>query len=669
MRLTLLNQYYLISLLLCPATALASEDNTIDLNEIQSLFYQIIALLGLSLLVYLYINFRNNKKRTSHSSRYSESATKENNITDILKQVVNLMPNAACIANENQKVVFANTLYDQLCIKKDKSWDKQLEIDTTSLNLSSTGEVIATNSNGKTLKINIKPLNITEISFPLYCITVEELTEQQHYKSNIEKRKANLKRTISNANFPISVIDSELKIFESNLHFCDILKTSCDELYNYSIIEVFPEDERDLILQFFTTKDESLLENNSFHITTSDKQLIPVELNIIHFDLEGESATICFFKDISVRLHMEKEMRKAKRRAEESDRLKSSFLANMSHEVRTPLNSIMGFTELMSDEQLSADERKEFHNIVKASSSELLNLLNDIMEFSKIESGLIKLNNTLINPHDIIQEISEYASAQLINNTQLQFVINEPIGLDKFPELSSDKDRIKQVLRHLIDNAIKFTYNGTITLSYQYRLDNSIEFIVADTGIGIPQHKIPNIFHKFRQANDDNSRDFGGAGLGLSICKHLANVLGGFLWVSSVENHGSEFHFILPANNNTTQNYRYNNSIVFYSKTPKEAPVKIEETNNLLLFSFSALLNIPMAHNVSVIILDSPLKDEELALLMAIPQVQSSTIILYGSKQSEVIYSPISKDINLTLNSGSKLRKYILKSIEMKLVD
>ena len=291
------------------------------------------------------------------------------------------------------------------------------------------------------------------------------------------------------------------------------------------------------------------------------------------------------------------------------------------------------------------------------------------MEFSKIESGLIKLNNTLINPHDIIQEISEYASAQLINNTQLQFVINEPIGLDKFPELSSDKDRIKQVLRHLIDNAIKFTYNGTITLSYQYRLDNSIEFIVADTGIGIPQHKIPNIFHKFRQANDDNSRDFGGAGLGLSICKHLANVLGGFLWVSSVENHGSEFHFILPANNNTTQNYRYNNSIVFYSKTPKEAPVKIEETNNLLLFSFSALLNIPMAHNVSVIILDSPLKDEELALLMAIPQVQSSTIIVYGSKQSEVIYSPISKDINLTLNSGSKLRKYILKSIEMKLVD
>ena len=107
----------------------------------------------------------------------------------------------------------------------------------------------------------------------------------------------------------------------------------------------------------------------------------------------------------------------------------------------------------------------------------------------------------------------------------------------------------------------------------------------------------------------------------------------------------------------------------FYSKTPKEAPIVIEETKSLLLFSFSALLNIPMAHNVSVIILNSRLSDDEMALLMAIPQVQSSTIVLYGKKESEVIYSPIPKDINLILNSGNQLKKYLNKSIEMKLSD
>ncbi|MCU4156754.1 PAS domain-containing protein [Carboxylicivirga sp. A043] len=666
---TRLIQYYLVLLLLWPAKALATDDSSIDLDEIQALFYQVIALLGLSLIVYLYINFRNNKKRKIQPDKFMESSDNSSHLTSNLRQIVDLIPYAACIANENQKVVFTNAQYDELSNTAYKSWDKQLQINNTTLNLCSTGEVIATNNNGRTLKINIRPINIQDISFPLYCIIVEDLESIQHPQSDVEKRRNNLKKTISNANFPITIIDNELRIFESNRHFRNILKINSNQLLKQSFVKIFPEDEREAILQFLTTKDESVLERNTFHIVSNEKQLIPVELDIIPFDFAGSKATICFFKDISVRLHMEQEMRKAKRRAEESDRLKSSFLANMSHEVRTPLNSIMGFTELMSDEQLQAHERKEFHNIVKASSNELLNLLNDIMEFSKIESGLIKLNNESINPHDIIQKISEYTTSQLTNNSQLKFVINEPIGLDIIPKLISDKTRIKQVLRHLIDNAIKFTYSGTITLSYQYRLDNSIEFIVADTGIGIPRHKIPNIFHKFRQANDENSRDFGGAGLGLSICKHLANVLGGFLWVSSVENHGSEFHFILPAHNNSTQNYRYNNAIVFYSKTPKEAPIVIEETKSLLLFSFSALLNIPMAHNVSVIILNSRLLDDEMALLMAIPQVQSSTIVLYGKKESEVIYSPISKDINLILNSGNQLKKYLNKSIEMKLSD
>ncbi len=654
-----------------PLTINGQDTSTLNLDEIQALFYQIIALLGLSMAVYLYINFRNNKKRSSSTRAIHTPTDEATSISKQLQQLINLIPYAACIANENQKVVYYNEQYKNLVTHKaldnHQSWDKQLLIDKSQINLSNNGEFIATNKGLKTFKLNIKPIDYKKLGLTLYSVIIEDISHLQDLQDDIEKRKGYLKNTIANASFPVIIIDEDLNIFESNKHFYNIIKSKRNKLTQEPLINYFPEDEREIIRQHLTNGLNNENKQQVFHLSTSDKQSIPVELNVIPFNFFGSTSTICFFKDISERQHMEKEILKAKQQAEESDRLKSSFLANMSHEVRTPLNSIMGFTELMSDEQLKAHERKEFHNIVKASSSELLNLLNDIMEFSKIESGLIQLDYSKIIPHDIVSELRDYASSQTTNNEHLDIIIKEPVGLGDMPDLKSDKKRIKQVLRHLIDNAIKFTYNGTITLSYQYRLDNSVEFIVSDTGIGIPHKKIPNIFHKFRQANDDNSRDFGGAGLGLSICKHLANVLGGFLWVSSIENHGSEFHFILPSQNDSSQNYRYNNAIIFYSNTPQPAPVLIEESKSLLLFSFSALLNVPMAHNVSVIVLKTVLSKDELAMLMAIPQIQSATIILYGKKQIEVIHSPIAKDLNLILKNKIELKKYIRKCIERKL--
>ena len=643
-----------------------------EIKDLESLFIQIAILLGASLIVFLFINIRNNKQKRNKFSFSTSPKTEAQNISNTLSNIVDLIPYATCIANEKQRIICSNSAFNAISGIKENNykntWDKYLKIDNKALNLTNTDQIIAHNADGQVLKISIKPLKIPEFSQPLYSIIIENVTHFETQTLNFKQRQDYFQTIISKSSLPIIMSDADGRIIEANNKAYELLETN-ESTLNNKLISTYLTEKKSLKL--LTQLREDKLDNISeatVNILTDKRKEIPTELNIIPVDYIGTPAYFFVLKDISERILIEREIIKAKERAVESDRLKSSFLANMSHEVRTPLNSIMGFTELMSDELISHDERKEFHKIVKSSSNELLDLLNDIMEFSKIESGLIQLNNDNLHPHDIFNDLTDYAQQQISNNPNLRFVTNEPIGLQNAPSIRTDNKRVKQVLKHLIDNAVKFTYNGTITLSYQYRLDNTLEFIVSDTGIGIPQEKIPNIFHKFRQANDDNSRDFGGAGLGLSICKNLANALGGFLWVSSEEQHGSEFHFILPLENNEETPNGSAKTVVFYSKKPMAAPKPISNINYLALFNFTALLNVPLAHNVKAIILNEALSEQEMKLLMAIPQIQSLTIIIHNNNVSRVAYSPIIKEVDIEFGSTKELKKYLTKCSERELI-
>lgn len=644
--------------------ALPAED--LNVEDVQTMFYQIISLLGISLLIYLYINFRNNRqtqiKKHTHQLDIKHEAQ---NISNNLKQVVELIPYPACISNNKQKVIYSNSLYSKLIghltSSDENYWDEQLKISRKQITLDNSDVFIALSTDHRRFKITTSPIAISQVDIQLYTIIIEELAESDEYRDESTK----LKEIIHKSNLPIIFINEQQKVADFNALVVSLLKTDSQSLLQIPFLNLLPEDEHQTFLSLINSQTE-LINKSNFNLINGENNLTPIELFIITFKQKGKMACLLFMVDISERKQLESEMLRAKQRAEESDRLKSSFLANMSHEVRTPLNSIMGFTELMCDDQLSSRERKEFHNIVKTSSNELLRLLSDIMEFSKIESGLINLNINNTYAHEIVNELHEYVSPQIINSPNIKFSIQEPIGFD-IPTILTDKERVKQTLRHLIDNALKFTYNGSVTLSYQYRPDNSVEFIVSDTGIGIPKEKIPNIFHKFRQANDDNSRDFGGAGLGLSICKHLANALGGFLWVSSVEKVGSEFHFVVPANGNNASGFRYHSTLVFYSKKPKLIPVRLPDTKVLSLFQFSALLNIPLAHDVSVIVLDAPLSNDELSTLKTIPQVAKISIILYNEEQSEIIHSPFEHEVKGILLGHLELKKYVTNCIERKL--
>ncbi|MHC1704543.1 MAG: ATP-binding protein [Tenuifilaceae bacterium] len=240
-------------------------------------------------------------------------------------------------------------------------------------------------------------------------------------------------------------------------------------------------------------------------------------------------------------------LRVAKERAEESDKLKSAFLANMSHEIRTPMNAIIGFSELITRKTVSQDKKDNYAQYITNSGKTLLNIIDDIIDIAKIEAGQLKISksNTYINV--MLNEILEFVNNEKKRNKKdnILFSKSEAITDISFSILC-DSLRLRQILGNLLNNALKFTVEGIIEFGYIIPNNATILFYVRDTGIGLSEDKIPFIFDRFRQADDSTTRNYGGTGLGLTISKKLVEMMGGRIWVESEKNKGSTFFFTLP---------------------------------------------------------------------------------------------------------------------------
>lgn len=251
---------------------------------------------------------------------------------------------------------------------------------------------------------------------------------------------------------------------------------------------------------------------------------------------------IILSEDISERKKMEKDLISAKEKAEESDRLKSAFLANMSHEIRTPLNSILGFSDLLNTPDLDRETRKEFTNLICSSGNNLLAIINDILDISKIEAGQITLTMTEFSAKQLVTKIQkEYSFKAKSKGIELKLAYSPDHDLI----ILSDEARIKQVLINFIGNALKFTESGYIEIGVTL-IEKNIQFHVRDTGIGISKDYHEKIFDRFRQIESAQTRRYGGNGLGLAITKNLAELLGGRIRLESEPNFGSTFFFTLP---------------------------------------------------------------------------------------------------------------------------
>jgi PAS domain S-box-containing protein len=281
------------------------------------------------------------------------------------------------------------------------------------------------------------------------------------------------------------------------------------------------------------------------------------EIRFIHFKaatmfLEDEFAGIVsVFENVTQRKSFEIELVEAKNKAEDSDRLKSAFLANMSHEIRTPMNAILGFSDLLSTDEYSPEEKIEFIEMIKSSGRLLLNLINDIIDISKIEAGELKIQPSEFKLLDLLEEMLQGFRQQMDRNgkSHVKLLLTHQQEL-KTALITTDRLRLQQIITNLLSNAMKFTAEGEIEFG-ALAINNSYEFFVKDTGIGIPEHKLEVVFERFRQADDSHTRLFGGTGLGLAITKHLIELLNGKIWVESQEGKGSAFYFTLPSGSNT----------------------------------------------------------------------------------------------------------------------
>jgi signal transduction histidine kinase/DNA-binding response OmpR family regulator len=248
-------------------------------------------------------------------------------------------------------------------------------------------------------------------------------------------------------------------------------------------------------------------------------------------------------KEVAERKQAETQMRRSKDTAEEASRAKSEFLANMSHEVRTPLNGVMGMTDLVLDTELTLEQRT-YLETVKFSADSLLTVINDILDFSKIEAGKIDLENLDFNLRESL-ETTLKALALRADEKGLELLCEVA---PEVPELvRGDSGRLRQVLTNLLSNALKFTSRGEVALQVEVAAvdgdDRIVQFTIADTGIGIPAAKQQMIFEPFAQADSSTTRKYGGTGLGLSISTRLVTMMGGKIWLESERDRGSKFHF------------------------------------------------------------------------------------------------------------------------------
>ncbi|MDD4747714.1 MAG: PAS domain S-box protein [Salinivirgaceae bacterium] len=272
---------------------------------------------------------------------------------------------------------------------------------------------------------------------------------------------------------------------------------------------------------------------------------IDITINV-NLDKAGKiDGIIGVSQDVSARRKAELELITTREKALEADQLKTAFLANMSHEIRTPMNGIIGFTDLLAEEDIEPEQRSEYLELINANTNQLLQLIDDIIDISRIESGQLEIRNRKIDIIQILDNIVKTHVEKLRHSLKSNLEI---IFESKHDELIVDIDpiRLTQILSNLIGNSVKFTEKGSITISYTNKNNTEIQFSVADTGIGLTQEKIDYIFDRFRQADEQDSRKYGGAGLGLSIAKNLVDLMGGLIWAESNEQNGASFFFTIP---------------------------------------------------------------------------------------------------------------------------
>lgn len=300
------------------------------------------------------------------------------------------------------------------------------------------------------------------------------------------------------------------------------------------------------IQQIFETRRAEIIERE---LNPPSGAHLDIEIRILPepIGISSEEHLVLLVRDITLRKAAERKLIRAKMKAEENDLLKSAFLANMSHEIRTPLNAIVGFSQIILDKDITPEEQERFYEYINQNSNQLIWLVNDIIDLSKLQSNQLVIRNSIANLNQIVDQMKDLAEIEKKTRDKDHLLI---ILEKEFPDeegmILVDHYRLKQILTNLLVNAIKFTPKGYIQFGYRIKDDATLLFFVRDTGIGIPKNRQGEIFQYFHQLENTLNRANTGTGLGLAICKRLVELMEGTIWLQSEPGKGTTFFFTLP---------------------------------------------------------------------------------------------------------------------------
>ncbi len=412
---------------------------------------------------------------------------------------------------------------------------------------------------------------------------IKDITNQKNVELELIKQRNLLDLIINNAPIGIwvSACDGTYPIINNNFR---------DAIGYDSTISIQPEElencyKSDLAA---THSNQPIISEEGITFVDGKKHILQV-LKTHLKDQDGSSIGVLgISNDITEQKNFEKRQVEAIAKAEEANRLKSAFLANMSHEIRTPLNGIIGFAQYLRDYPHSEYETKHFLDIICDSADHLLNIINDIIDISKIDAGQVKINPIVCNLNKLLDGIYNFFYTNNFGASKKSIIIRLSTSLpDNESTVRIDDFRVKQVLNNLIGNAIKFTQEGSIEFGYTIdETHQNLIFFVRDSGIGIPADKQSIIFERFRQVDDTTTREYGGTGLGLAISKSLVELMGGKIWLESKPEKGSTFYFSIPFNpiagvkNLKTENYAFDDLLKVC--THKKILVVDDDENSIL---------------------------------------------------------------------------------------
>jgi PAS domain S-box-containing protein len=383
--------------------------------------------------------------------------------------------------------------------------------------------------------------NITTVEGILFDQT-EKILAQELLKKT-EKRYHDLFENLNDAAFLIDM-ESDL-IVETN--------KEGEKLLGLSRFEIVDKLQKNLLckhsdnLPFEQSGNTSMFDFYA-EITNAIGQNIPIHVRSSIITIGEKDHLLCLVRDISERVEYEHNLKIAKEKAEESDNLKSMFLSNMSHEIRTPLNGFIGFSKLILSSK-SQEETESYISIIDGCGKQLLRIIDDILDVSRIETGQMAFYNEEFSLNTLLDEIEIILREQLKQANKSNIILAIDKGLfDQNDKIFSDKHRLFQVIVNIASNAVKFTEQGQICISYKPQKGGRLEFKITDTGIGIDNEKSNQIFNRFTQADSSIAIKYGGSGLGLSIATGIVELMGGEIWHESKQGQGSAFYFTIKHN-------------------------------------------------------------------------------------------------------------------------